>query len=351
MTLKQRKRALRASSVTRGAKWREDESFEPNASNESGANKQQRNWMAMKTPPRSPSHAGQQRAPRPQKQPMQERARPPPLPVLVDHADLRALFGIKYSRVHIWRLIRAGKFPPPVSLYDGGGGRKASVSVGARRTLSAWVANSPTPTLGTSRRPLKKERLRAGTTPREAGKQGVYDDAGADEEPTITPTVEAAGNPRGDSLNERPHQSSRDPQRSRYLRRRRRRPTVRPRPSHPTRDTPAGMIVGHYRPDPGESLACNPTPLHIYPTWCAYTPGSRAVDAEAALEAAVDAGGGRASCRNTSSSCCDFARGLAWNLIPDACALSRDGYGRGKPVSTHLSTVQVDAALLQRQRR
>jgi len=63
-------------------------------------------------------------------------ARPPPLPVLVDYADLRALFGIKYSRVHIWRLARAGKFPPPVSLCDGGI-RKAWRS----QDVEAWVAS------------------------------------------------------------------------------------------------------------------------------------------------------------------------------------------------------------------
>jgi predicted DNA-binding transcriptional regulator AlpA len=99
---------------------REDEAPESDASDRSEAGGQQSGWVAMKAPPRSPPHAGRQRAPRSQELPPQERARPPPLPVLVDHADLRTLFGIKYSRVHLWRLIRDGKFPPPVSLYDGG---------------------------------------------------------------------------------------------------------------------------------------------------------------------------------------------------------------------------------------
>jgi len=35
---------------------------------------------------------------------------------LVDHADLRTVFGIKFSRTHLWRLIRAGAFPAPVAL-------------------------------------------------------------------------------------------------------------------------------------------------------------------------------------------------------------------------------------------
>jgi predicted DNA-binding transcriptional regulator AlpA len=122
VTLKQKKQALRASvATTRGAdQQREDEGPKSDASSRPEAGGQQGGWVAMKAPSRAPSRAGRQRAPRAQKQPPQERARPPPLPVLVDHADLRTLFGIKYSRVHLWRLIRDGKFPPPVWLYDGG---------------------------------------------------------------------------------------------------------------------------------------------------------------------------------------------------------------------------------------
>jgi predicted DNA-binding transcriptional regulator AlpA len=69
---------------------------------------------------RAPSRADQQRAPHALERPVPERARPPPPPTLVDHADLRTIYGIKFSRGHLWRLIRAGRFPPPVSLHDGG---------------------------------------------------------------------------------------------------------------------------------------------------------------------------------------------------------------------------------------
>jgi len=122
VTTKQRKRAPRASTAaTRGAdQQREDEASESDASDRPEAGGQPDGWVAMKAPPRSLSRSGRQRAPYPQEPPVHQRARPPSMPVLVDHADLRALFGIKYSRVHLWRLIRDGKFPPPVSLYDGG---------------------------------------------------------------------------------------------------------------------------------------------------------------------------------------------------------------------------------------
>ena len=70
-------------------------------------------------------------------------AGPAGAPTLVDHADLRTLFGIKFSRTHLWRLVREGRFPPPVSLYDGGI-RKCWRS----RDIEEWVsklryANTP----------------------------------------------------------------------------------------------------------------------------------------------------------------------------------------------------------------
>jgi len=69
-------------------------------------------------------------------------SRPPP-PVLVDHVDLRTLFGIKYSRVHLWRLVRAKKFPAPVSLHDTGN-RKCWRSADVVRYLAALpYAESP----------------------------------------------------------------------------------------------------------------------------------------------------------------------------------------------------------------
>jgi prophage regulatory protein len=37
---------------------------------------------------------------------------------LLDYDDLAAK-GIRYSRCHFWRLIKAGRFPKPVKLGDG----------------------------------------------------------------------------------------------------------------------------------------------------------------------------------------------------------------------------------------
>ena len=37
---------------------------------------------------------------------------------LLGYDDLK-LLGVPYSKVHIWRLIRAGKFPAPVKFGDG----------------------------------------------------------------------------------------------------------------------------------------------------------------------------------------------------------------------------------------
>jgi prophage regulatory protein len=41
---------------------------------------------------------------------------------LLSYEDLEAK-GIRYSRVHIWRLVRAGKFPPPFKWSEGDGVR------------------------------------------------------------------------------------------------------------------------------------------------------------------------------------------------------------------------------------
>jgi prophage regulatory protein len=38
---------------------------------------------------------------------------------LLGYRDLRER-GISYSRTHLWRLVRAGKFPKPVKLIAGG---------------------------------------------------------------------------------------------------------------------------------------------------------------------------------------------------------------------------------------
>jgi prophage regulatory protein len=37
---------------------------------------------------------------------------------LLDYQGLRAK-GFPYSRTHLWRLVKAGKFPKPVKLGDG----------------------------------------------------------------------------------------------------------------------------------------------------------------------------------------------------------------------------------------
>jgi len=37
--------------------------------------------------------------------------------LLLDRADLAQL-GIKYTRSHLWRLVRAGRFPKPVKLSE-----------------------------------------------------------------------------------------------------------------------------------------------------------------------------------------------------------------------------------------
>jgi prophage regulatory protein len=50
----------------------------------------------------------------------------------LSYDDLRAL-GIRYSRVHLWRLRRAGKFPPPIKL-------SSSRIVWADAAIDAWMA-------------------------------------------------------------------------------------------------------------------------------------------------------------------------------------------------------------------
>lgn len=54
-------------------------------------------------------------------------------PKLLDRADL-ADRGIKYSRQHIFRLVRTGTFPKPVRL--GGGGRVAWLE----NEIDDWIA-------------------------------------------------------------------------------------------------------------------------------------------------------------------------------------------------------------------
>jgi prophage regulatory protein len=55
-----------------------------------------------------------------------------PIIKLLDHEDLRER-GIKYSRPHIWRLYKAGKFPKPVKL-------SASRNAWLASDIDVWLA-------------------------------------------------------------------------------------------------------------------------------------------------------------------------------------------------------------------
>lgn len=59
--------------------------------------------------------------------------------VLLGPGDLRAL-GISYSRQHIWRLVKDGRFPAPVALGPEPYARKAWRSA----DVDAWLAALPT---------------------------------------------------------------------------------------------------------------------------------------------------------------------------------------------------------------
>lgn len=50
---------------------------------------------------------------------------------LLDYEDLKAK-GIKYSKPHIWRLVKAGQFPQPIKL---GNGRNTWVE----EELDSWI--------------------------------------------------------------------------------------------------------------------------------------------------------------------------------------------------------------------
>jgi prophage regulatory protein len=54
---------------------------------------------------------------------------------LLGYDDLRAR-GIKWSRVQIWRAVKAGKFPPPVKL----GCTTNSTSAWVETEIDAWIA-------------------------------------------------------------------------------------------------------------------------------------------------------------------------------------------------------------------
>jgi predicted DNA-binding transcriptional regulator AlpA len=46
-------------------------------------------------------------------------------PVLLSRADLRAFYGITWSRAHLYRLVASGEFPRPVALGSHASSRKA----------------------------------------------------------------------------------------------------------------------------------------------------------------------------------------------------------------------------------
>jgi prophage regulatory protein len=56
---------------------------------------------------------------------------------LLDYDDLAAK-GIRYSRCHLWRLIKAGRFPKPVKLGDGA--RNAWVEMEIDAFIKARIA-------------------------------------------------------------------------------------------------------------------------------------------------------------------------------------------------------------------
>jgi prophage regulatory protein len=56
-----------------------------------------------------------------------------PAQELLSHADLRTL-GIPYSREHIWRLIKDGKFPKPIKF-----GRANSRVFFQRSEIEKWI--------------------------------------------------------------------------------------------------------------------------------------------------------------------------------------------------------------------
>jgi predicted DNA-binding transcriptional regulator AlpA len=61
-------------------------------------------------------------------------------PMLLSHADLREHYGITYSRVHLHRLMREGKFPRQVAF----GPEQYSRKAWRRDAVEAFVASLPT---------------------------------------------------------------------------------------------------------------------------------------------------------------------------------------------------------------
>lgn len=58
---------------------------------------------------------------------------------MLSYEDLKAR-GIRFSKMHIWRLVRAGKFPVPVKLGGGANGQNAWPEHEVDQYLQACVA-------------------------------------------------------------------------------------------------------------------------------------------------------------------------------------------------------------------
>jgi predicted DNA-binding transcriptional regulator AlpA len=63
-------------------------------------------------------------------------------PLLLSRDDLKQHYGIRYTRSHLHRLMRDGKFPRQVSLGPESYARKAW----RRQDIETWVANLPVST-------------------------------------------------------------------------------------------------------------------------------------------------------------------------------------------------------------
>jgi prophage regulatory protein len=57
---------------------------------------------------------------------------------LLGYNELKAKKGINYSRTHIWRLIKAGRFPRPIKM--GGGARNSWVEEEIDAFIAALIA-------------------------------------------------------------------------------------------------------------------------------------------------------------------------------------------------------------------
>ena len=62
---------------------------------------------------------------------------PPVIEKLVPFERLDPDYGISYRRVHVWRLMRAGKFPLSVKLAEGGS------SAWLHSEIVAWIRSRP----------------------------------------------------------------------------------------------------------------------------------------------------------------------------------------------------------------